>query len=160
MINFNADEIFEMAEQIERNGGRFYRTAAESADDQTTELLLELAAMEDEHVKTFASMRRDLAAAEKKSFTFDPDDEAGRYLQAMADGEVFRGDPCELLVAGQSAADVLDLAIRIEKDSIIFYQCMKPCVPAGLGADRLKDIIDQEIGHILLLTKKRYALQD
>jgi len=28
-IPFNADEVFEMAEQIERNGARFYRAAAE-----------------------------------------------------------------------------------------------------------------------------------
>ena len=159
MISFNADEIFEMAEQIERNGGRFYRTAAESADDQTTQLLLDLAAMEDDHEKTFANMRRELAGAERKSFTFDPDDEAGKYLQAMADGEVFRGDPCELLSAGQSAADVLDIAVELEKDSIIFYHCMKPNVPTEVGADKLNDIIDQEIGHILLLTKRRNALE-
>ena len=29
MITFNPDEIFEMAEQIERNGAKFYRKAAE-----------------------------------------------------------------------------------------------------------------------------------
>ena len=27
--DFNADEIFEMAEQIERNGAKYYRNAAE-----------------------------------------------------------------------------------------------------------------------------------
>ena len=29
-LDFNADEVFEIAEQIERNGAEFYRTAAEN----------------------------------------------------------------------------------------------------------------------------------
>ena len=28
-IDFNADEVFEIAEQIERNGAKFYRNVAE-----------------------------------------------------------------------------------------------------------------------------------
>ena len=32
-ITFNANEIFEMAEEMERNGARFYRKAAENASD-------------------------------------------------------------------------------------------------------------------------------
>ena len=63
MINFNADEIFEMAEQIERNGAKFYRKAAESIDSKSRDLLLGLAAMEDEHQKTFAAMRGELSDA-------------------------------------------------------------------------------------------------
>jgi rubrerythrin len=37
---FNADEILEMAEQIERNGARFYRRAAEGAVDPRNRQLL------------------------------------------------------------------------------------------------------------------------
>ncbi len=154
MIDFNADEIFEMAEQIEVNGGRFYRTAAESADPDAQQFLLDLAIMEDEHVKTFAGMRAQLKAADKTSFTFDPDDEAAQYLQAMVDGKIFSGDPCDLLAGGKTPAEILTIAIGLEKDSVVFYQCMKPYVPAEMGKDRLQDIISEEIGHILLLTKK------
>ena len=52
---FNADEVFEMAEQIEVNGARFYRASADKFP-ALKELLLELAAMEDDHQKTFAAM--------------------------------------------------------------------------------------------------------
>ena len=31
--DFNADDVFEMAEQMERNGAKFYRTAADSTQD-------------------------------------------------------------------------------------------------------------------------------
>ena len=40
---FNADEVFEMAEQIERNGGKFYRAAAKKFPE-VSKLLLNLAA--------------------------------------------------------------------------------------------------------------------
>ena len=58
-MKFNVDEIFEMAEHIERNGAKFYRQAADIvATLQGKELLLGLAAMEDEHEKTYAEMRQ------------------------------------------------------------------------------------------------------
>ena len=86
----NADEIFEMAEQIERNGASFYRKAAESIDDPAgKKLLLNFAAMEDEHEKTFAALRKDLSEKEKTATTFDPEGEAALYLRALADVRVF-----------------------------------------------------------------------
>ncbi len=46
-ITFNAFEIFEMAEQIERNGVKFYRKAAEIFTDRDiSQTLLEFADME------------------------------------------------------------------------------------------------------------------
>ena len=40
-ITFNADEIFEIAEQIERNGARFYREAAGNASDADVKNMLQ-----------------------------------------------------------------------------------------------------------------------
>ncbi|MHC5179674.1 MAG: ferritin family protein, partial [Planctomycetota bacterium] len=85
-ITFNADEIFEMAEQIERNGAKFYREAAQNASDgKVKEMLLEMAAMEDGHEKTFSQMRKELSAEDRESNVFDPDNEVAQYLQTMAD---------------------------------------------------------------------------
>ena len=56
--DFNADEVFEMAEQMERNGAKFYRDAAENtADPSNKEMLIGLSKMEETHEKMFASMR-------------------------------------------------------------------------------------------------------
>ena len=75
--DFNADDVLAMAEQLEINGGRFYRAAAESTGDPANkEFLLELAAMEDQHEKTFKSMRAELSEKEKESTVFDPEGEA------------------------------------------------------------------------------------
>ncbi len=88
---FNADEVFEMAEQIEVNGARFYRAAAKKFP-ALAQMLLELAAMEDEHQKTFAAMHAELSAAEQQQLVFDPDGEAQMYLRVMADGNVFENN--------------------------------------------------------------------
>jgi len=160
-INFNADEIFEMAEQIERNGAKFYRKAAKNADSAgTRQVLLELAAMEDDHEKTFASMRVELSAEERTPLTFDPEGEAARYLQAMADGYVFdlRSDPSELITGKETLTDILRTAIGLEKDSIVFYLGIRDMVPERLGKDKINDIIKQEMSHITILSKKLASL--
>ncbi|MEJ2100621.1 MAG: ferritin family protein, partial [Desulfobacterales bacterium] len=88
--DFNADEVFEMAEQIERNGAKFYRDAAKSvADPSNKDLLSGLAQMEEAHEKTFKSMRSELTSAEKASTVFDPSGEASLYLRALADTRIF-----------------------------------------------------------------------
>ena len=123
-IFFNAHEILEMAEQIERNGARFYRQAAESIDDpEARELLLELAAMEDVHEKVFASMRADLSKRKKEAIDIDLQDQATSYLQAWADSNVFdvRSDPVKRLTGQETIEDILKIAIDLEKESIVFY---------------------------------------
>ncbi len=158
MITFNADEIFQMAEQIERNGAKFYRKAAEHADADTRNLLLTLAIMEGLHEKTFAAMRAELTPADRKSNVYDPDNQGALYLQAMADSKVFAADPSEALSGQESADEILRTAIDLEKDSIVFYQSMKAVVPAAAGLEKLSAIIDEEIGHIVTLTKQLEAI--
>jgi rubrerythrin len=160
---FNADEILEMAEQIERNGARFYRRAAEGAvDPRNRQLLLDLAAAEDEHEKVFASMRADQAGKRREMTAFDPDGQAALYLRAMVDGHVFdvRADPVELLTGKETVADILGMAMGMEKDSIVFYLGMKEMVPETLGKNRIDDIIKEEMGHLALLSNELAALRE
>ena len=156
MISFNADEIFEIAEQIERNGAKFYRSAAANAEGDARELFLRLAEMEDGHVKIFAAMRADLAAGERTATTFDPDDQAVLYLQAMADGKIF--DVNEEPSGEGAVEDVFDEAILREKDTVVLYESMKSLVPGAGGKERLDAIIKEEIGHVVDLTQQKEAL--
>jgi len=161
-IRFNADEIFEMAERIERNGARFYRQAAEGFKDaDSRQKLFNLAAMEDEHEKIFHSMRADISGQEGVISGFDPNGEAALYLQAIADGKVFdvRKDPTERLTGKETVEDIYRMAIGLEKDSIVFYQGIKEMVPERLGKDRIEVIIKEEMGHITLLSKELVALK-
>jgi rubrerythrin len=162
-ISFNANEIFEMAEQIERNGSSFYRRVAKSFKDANScQKLLDLAAMEDEHERIFHAMRADLSGQEGVVSGFDPSGEAALYLQAIADSEVFdvRKDPTERLTGKESLEEILLMAIGIEKDSIIFYQGIKEMVPERLGKDRVEAIIKEEMGHIITLSKELASLKE
>lgn len=161
MINFSADEIFEIAEQIERNGAEFYREAAKSIGGEIHDLLLLLAGMEDDHEKTFSEMRKKLSSTERSAAVFDPDGQLPLYLQAFADGHVFdtKVDPAEFLGDGKTPREVLTKAIQLEKDSIVFYLGIRYMVPERLGGGWVEDIMKEEIRHIGLLGKQLTELQ-
>lgn len=158
-VTFNADEVFEMAEQIERNGAKFYRAAAEKFSS-VRQMLLDLAAMEDEHEKTFKDMRAQLSGREQEPLVFDPNDEARMYLQVVADGHVFdtKAGPAEKLKDKDKPEDVLQTAISMEKESIAFYAGLKECVPPRAGRDKVEAIIREEFGHIATLNEKLSTL--
>ncbi len=154
--DFNADDIFEMAQQLERNGAIFYRAAAGKVQDESSrDFLLKLAAMEDDHEKTFAKMQEELKAGEKKPTIFDPDAESLHYLQALADTRVF----FEKNIDTSSMEAILKDAITAEKDSIVFYLGMRDMVPEKLGRGRLDDVIKEEMEHIRLLSRELLALR-
>ena len=149
IYDFNADDVFEMAEQMERNGVKFYSTAAKSvSDDDAKKLLLEFAEMEKDHEKTFSQMRKSLKEAEKQKTVFDPEGEAVQYLRALADTRVFFDKEIDV----SSLENILKDAIQAEKDSIVFYLGMKEAVPENMGKKKLDAIIKEEMGHIRLLS--------
>lgn len=156
MLAFNADEVFEMAEQIERNGARFYRKAAShAADAATAKVLRDLAAWEDKHEQTFAAMRAELNSEEKPAVLGDSEDEGPQYLRAFVDGKIFdvNADPSARLSGKEKMPEVIRIAIGLEKDSVVFYSALRQMVPPERGRDRLEDIINQELGHIATLNE-------
>ncbi|MFY9941126.1 MAG: ferritin family protein [Desulfobacterales bacterium] len=157
MYDFNAEEIYQMAEQLERSGSEFYRSAADATVlPEESALLLKLAAMEDEHEKTFQTMRSELGDLERSATAFDPEGEALRYLRALADTRVF----FEKKIDTRSMKEILKAAIEAEKESIVFYLGMREAVPTKLGQSRLDDIIREEMGHIRLLSRELVRRKD
>lgn len=155
-IDFNADEVFEIAEQIEKNGAKFYRNVAKKIKDiNKKQLLINLAEMEDEHEITFKTLRSELSIDEKIQSTFDPEGDSERYLRALADTRIFY----EKDVDTTSLKEILKSAITAEKDSIVFYLGIKDVVPVHLGKQKLDDIIKEEMGHISLLSKELIELK-
>ncbi len=155
-VTYNADEIFEIAQQIERNGGKFYRKAADSLDQpEPAKLLRQLAAMEDDHLRTFTEMRKRLTDADRQALVSDPYGEAALYLQAVADGKIFdvREDPSRFLTGNESIQDILLIAIGIEKESVIYYTGVRESVPGDLGKEKMSRIIREELGHVAALSR-------
>ncbi len=161
-IRFSADEIFEMAEEIERNGAKFYRKAAEgAADSETRRYLLDMATMEDGHLQTFAEMRGQLSDAEREVVTYDPENEAALYLDAMADSHGTEGKKSvtEELTGDESIAEIVKIAISAENDSVVFYSGLKSLVTDAAGKNKVDKIIAEELSHIASLTNKLKELR-
>lgn len=154
-IAFNVDEVFGMAEQIERNGAKFYRKAAEQLP-ANKDFLLRLAVMEDEHLQTFSDMHAKFAADAAESTVFDPDNQAESYIRAMADTHVFdmTKDPGEALKGDETMADIAKTAIGLEKESIAFYVGLRELVPTALGSEKIDAIIREEWRHVAVLSQE------
>ena len=161
-ITFNADEIFEMAEEIERNGAKFYRqAAANSSEPEIKEMLLDMASMEDGHLKTFKQMRKELSSTEKAEMVYDPDNQAALYLQTMAQSHGYEGriSPRQQLSGNETTKEILEIALNSEKESVVFYFGLKSFVPARAGRDKVEAIIVEELSHITTLLKKLKSLE-
>ncbi len=158
---FNIDEIFELAEQIERNGAKFYRSAADRMDtaDQRS-LLGELAVMEAEHERTFASMRRELAKDLSRDSVYEVDDQAKLYLWAWVETAVFdiNIDPLAVLETAD-IKEILKVAIGREKESIVFYEGLKSGIDVDSDRAKVDAIIGEEMKHIGLLMKQLRGLR-
>jgi rubrerythrin len=155
-ITFNADDIFQMAEEIERNGAKFYRQAATQARVvDMKKFFNSMAKMEDHHLAVFKQMRKDLKPEEKDPTVYDPQDESIQYLQAMADSHGFEGrvSPTIDLSGSESMKEVIAIAINAEKESVVFYSGLKSLVPGKSGYDKIEKIILEELSHITTLLK-------
>ena len=154
-IVFNADEIFEMAIRIENNGAAFYRKAAGLQSDTKNQKFLEsLANMEDQHKRIFTEMRTTLTEKDKSPKVFDPYDEVSQYLAAMADNMGGEGSPsvAESLTGNETLEEILQTAVGLEKDSILFYLGIKDLIPSQTGQDRIDGIIKEERRHVIQLS--------
>ena len=156
LYEFNSDDVFEMAEQMEKNGAKFYHQAAAGLPDSPAKALLErLAKMEKAHEKIFASMRAELSAQEKESTVFDPEGEATLYLRAYADTRVF----FEKEIDVSSLEKVFKSAIEAEKDAIVFYLGIKDGLAEKSAQERIDVIIKEEMGHFSVLSRELLALR-
>jgi len=155
---YNVREVFEIAEEIERNGARFYRRAAVLAEawPEAAEVLGRLARMEDEHEKLFRSLKEEFVPEAAPSAIPDPDDQALAYLQEMGDAQVFgnREDLAARLGDAVTLAEVYRLAIGFEKDSVLFFTAIRKLVPNELGKSRIDMLINEEVGHVALLSRE------
>lgn len=154
-MEFNLHELFEMARRIEHNGVRFYHHLANiSVDPGRQQTFAELAAMEHQHEQTFVEMQDNLAKAAKRQQTLHrSDSQQAQYLWAWVDKHVFdtSADPVAKLQGNETTKELLQVAIGLEKDSIVFYQGLRESLPgkdaqAGVGA-----IIAEEMQHIARL---------
>ncbi|WP_153448638.1 ferritin family protein [Vibrio algicola] len=149
IINFNANEVLIMAEEIEKQSCDFYVKAAEQVESQENrDFLLKLASFEFTHKSFFKELRAELGCNEKEAPVFDPNNEASAYCRSFAQIQsLFDGD-----ADFNDMLSILKFAINKEKDAILFYSRIKEFVPEVKGSEKLDEIIAEEHSHIKILT--------
>ncbi len=153
-VKFNADEIFEIAISSERNATKMYSELAKKYENQKIgEQLMKIAQIEAKHVELFVAMRRELPES-MRTAVFSPDNEAAMYLQTIAVTNINEGSPNMLsdMVENKTISEILDMAIELEKEAILFYLGIKEAVPERLGKDIIDRIIKEEQNHIVMLS--------
>jgi rubrerythrin len=154
---FNLDEIFTIAVDIEKNGEQFYRKAAElTKDKDSKKLLTELADWEKGHIKIFSDLRTQLLTASEKDLSWDPYGEVELYLQSVANRNVFNVDQdyAKFAEDHSSINEILEFALAREKESVVFYTSLDMVLPAKLSGGKVTAIIKEEISHIRLITER------
>jgi rubrerythrin len=155
-ILFSGQEIVEMAVGIERNGYAFYDETLKMAKSvKVKELLTYLRDEENDHAKTFQRLYG-LLSPDAGPYG---DEEALRYMKALADSRVF-SDTNELMAQARNAKDeqtILRLAVGFEKESLLFFYGMLEWVEAN-EKKVVWEMIEEEKTHLEKLLQMLKAL--
>jgi len=163
-IFFDDTEVIKIAERVEQNGAAFYRKAAEHylVDGSLKKKFLELAVIEDAHEAKFASIRKKRTNPKLERVVYDPYHEAVAYLQAVADGHVFKIDEdySNLIDNKMTMEEILKIAIGFERDSIAFYIGMVEMLSGKTDREILNTLIREEMSHVSLLSGELMSLKN
>jgi rubrerythrin len=156
-VTFNADEIFKIGVQIEKNGFAFYLAAAQKSDnDEIKQLLGELARWEERHIEIFEKLCKELSTEVDVMEEFDHDNLIHLYLKSVADSKIFvKGQQLgDELAKCNSPSEVLAVALAFEKDSVVFYSSMKEAVRSDLGKGDVDKLVREELQHVGMITRE------
>ena len=145
---FSAREIIDLAIRIEENGERIYRGAVKRVSDPSLASLLQWLADEElRHAEWFSQIKETL-----KEVEHDPRiEEMGRLLlQGILGDQTFSLKETDFSALHQ-VRDLIATAMEFEKDTILFYEILRPLVSSQEGLDHLERIIREENRHVRVL---------
>ncbi|MGM0446300.1 MAG: ferritin-like domain-containing protein [Bacillota bacterium] len=143
---FNVFEMLEMAKEIEKRGFELYtQQAQKAADFELKELFNKLASDENEHYNTFDKLEKQYKGMKNSDYSYLEDREVNSYLRSLVEYEIFpKGEKKQL--EGLGIDEVLEIAIKAEKDTILLYQELIP-----YNDEKTKEVlyklIEEEKGH-------------
>lgn len=149
---FNGMDVITFAVEIEKNGREFYgAVAGKTQDPGVKDIFLKLKGQEEQHIKDFEQLLEKTTDHQAQE-TYDG--EYLEYVKALVDNHVFNpgADINELAERVKTKEEAIDLALRFEKDSIIFFAELKNVI-ALQSKEIIEELINQERGHIRLLSQ-------
>jgi rubrerythrin len=148
---------------MEEEGIRFYALAEQkTGEPEMKRLFALLRDKEHQHIEAFRRLYGDLSAREG-----DPDaelwlldTEVSSYFRAFVDSTVFptKGS-AETAIAGlHGVTDILRFALRLEKESILFYHDLLAGAPWPEAKALLEKVIAEERRHVVFIHEKLASL--
>jgi rubrerythrin len=153
---YSGAEVFQIAMELEDSGRVFYETLAEELEDsKLADLCRDLAKQETDHYSKFKRMGEELVQRPaSRPLTWDELNFAQILIEehVLSDTEAARD-----AAAGGDPAQVLNTAIQIEKDSVLFYSELLNEVDEK-DAPAVREIIDEEKRHVRALIEAKKGL--
>ena len=150
-MRFSADEVLEMAVELERRGIAFYENLSKKTSDQKSrEIFIFLGEEEKKHLEYFQKTKDDLNT--QIDFVPDTMDETNNYLGSLIEngvlGKILQG--LDLTQGDSSIEKALEVGMEVEKESVKFYESMEIIVPES-KKEWLKKVIQEEKKHYAIL---------
>ena len=162
LLPFSAVEILEIAIETERQGSAFYeRLAISTQDERVKEECQRLVGFEREHEKTFRRLlgQPDVQRALDSLQPSQLSDEYSEYLLALVHSNMLPDEEAarQLADEAESEVDAINLALQMEKNTILFYQELQNLLGQEVGV--LQTILDEERSHVYELNELKTYLQ-
>lgn len=154
LAKFQPKEIIELAVEIEKTGGQFYRDlAAKSAHEQIKKLLLFLAAEEDQHQVRFRELGKDLETVNvPETYSGEYTDYIGSIVDTHMFNDASKNE--QMVINAQSGLDIIKLATDFEKETILFLNGFRNLINKDkIGV--IEDLIMEEQIHLVKLARLR-----
>jgi rubrerythrin len=153
---FSIEDVIQIATTIEKNGEQTYREAARAVGrPDLSSLLVWMADQEQEHLRWFTKIGARIGSAEPSPELA----EHGRSMLQKIVGDTRFSLADVDLGEAKSLAAILDAAIELELDTVIFYQMLAAFVTGEDDLSHLEKIIEEEKRHGRELTEYLEGLQ-
>lgn len=154
---YSGAEIFQIAMELEQSGREFYETLAEKSEDHDlADICRDLAVQEADHFKKFKKMGEELVERPaSRPLTWDE----LHFAQMLIEERVLSTpEAARDAAASGDVVALLETAIQLEKDSVLFYNELLPEVDEK-DAPAVQEIIEEEKRHVRLLVEAKKRLK-
>lgn len=147
---FSANEILDLAIKLEKNGEVVYREAIEKVSNPELITLLEWMADEEvKHANWFADLK---LKVDQKSVNPFMEKMSRELFNDLLGDKNFSLKDVDFSTVNE-IDDLIAIFIEFEKDTVLFYQTLKPFIEDKDTLTHLEEIIAEENNHIAMLHK-------
>ena len=144
-IVFTIEEILDLAIKIEKNGEAVYRMAiGKLGNPSLASLLAWMADEEVRHARWFENFKNDVL--QNRHLSREVESTQGP-LNALLEGQTFSLGDVDFSSI-ETVQDLLKVSIEFERDTILFYEMLRPFIQDEHTRAQLDKIIEEEYHHV------------